>query len=475
MSGSKKIYFLGIGGVAMGNAALMARGIGHRVGGSDGAIYPPMSNLLRENGIVPFGGFCEENLSSFAPDLVVVGNGVGRGNAEVEWLLDRETIPFTSLPNFLFQHFLRGRHRLVFAGTHGKTTTTAAAAFYLRQLGIAAGFFAGGAPFNFPTGADIGAPGTPFAIEGDEYDSAFFDKRSKFIHYAPDTLVVSAIDFDHADIFRDRTDVGRTFNHLLRTMPRRRSVFISGDGDDGDFLGPCPWIKIFRVGLGQNNDFRLQNLSLGGEGSSWEVAHGKEILQMSSSLGGEFNVRNCTMAVLAAHDALGTALPGRADLRGFRGVQRRQQLLHGDSRCRVYEDFGHHPRAIREVLRSLRLRHGGCELIGCFEPATHTALRRELAEEFVSAFSLGDRCYWGELRRPERIPAGERIIPGEIMGRLREIGVDAIAFEKNGELQERLLEVLGRESEKLRVVVLFSNASFADVLPYWRARGGGGA
>jgi UDP-N-acetylmuramate: L-alanyl-gamma-D-glutamyl-meso-diaminopimelate ligase len=467
----KKIYFLGIGGVAMGNAAILTKSTGCHIGGSDRVLYAPMDRLLQAHGISYAEGFSERNLSAFQPDLVVVGNAVSRGNEEVEWLLDSRKFPFTSLPQFLADHFLRGRHRIVFSGTHGKTTSAAICAYYLRQIGVGAGYFIGGAPINFPSGADLGDGLSPFAIEGDEYDSAFFDKRSKFIHYAPDTLAISCIDFDHADIFRDRSDVQRSFSHLLRTVPRRGMVYYNGDDCRCAAVARVPWVPSASVGLDEANDFRLANLQVGEEETSWEIVHGADSVYARSALMGEFNARNASMAILAAHHSLETALPAAVDLRSFSGVRRRQQLLHRDGRCAVYEDFGHHPGAVREVLRSLRLRHGGCELIACFEPASQTSMRKVLAEEFAAAFSLADRCYWARPRRPEAVPEEERLRPEELVAALRGRIGEAEAFGENRLLLERLRAVLGEESPRLRVAVLFSNGAFSDVLPYWKEQG----
>jgi UDP-N-acetylmuramate: L-alanyl-gamma-D-glutamyl-meso-diaminopimelate ligase len=399
----------------------------------------------------------------------VVGNAISRGHAQAEWLLDTGAVPFVSLPEFLFQNFLRGRRRIVVCGTHGKTTTCAAGAHYLCQLGCAPGYFIGGAPHNFPSGAALGRTSAPFIIEGDEYDSAFFDKRSKFIHYAPNVLVMNGIDFDHADIFRDLADVLRTFSHLLRTVPCSGRVFYNGDDPNARGVClPCTWTNFSAVGFGEDCDFRLQNLRSRGPGSEWELHHGAGVLRLCSSLFGVYNARNISMAILAAHCALGTPLPDSIDFTSFQGVRRRQQVLAERPNLVVYEDFGHHPRAVSEVLCSLRERHPGSELIACFEPASHTSMRRVLQGEFSSAFSLADRCYWGAPRRPEAIPPGERLCVEEVLAPLRSLGRDARAFERNAELQGHLEDLLARPAGQ-RVLVLFSNGAFPGVLDHWRA------
>lgn len=218
---------MGICGTAMGNAALLLRQAGHEVLGADTGIYPPMSTVLREAGVTIHEGYDPERLRQLAPDLVVIGNAMSRGNPEVEWLLDTRAIPFASLPQLLHDLVLRTRRNIVVAGTHGKTTTTSLAAFLLREAKTDPGWLIGGVPLDPPTGTNLGAAGGPFAIEGDEYDSAFFDKRSKFIHYAPRIAVLNNLEFDHADIFRDLADIQRTFSHLVRIVPRSGYVVMN--------------------------------------------------------------------------------------------------------------------------------------------------------------------------------------------------------------------------------------------------------
>ncbi|MDR0340008.1 MAG: Mur ligase domain-containing protein [Puniceicoccales bacterium] len=470
--GTEKIYFLAIGGVAMGNVAIMTKRLGCVVGGSDSAVYGPMDQLLRASGINFFDGYREENIARFSPDLAVVGNGVGRGNPEAEWLLDAESVPFTSLPQFLFEFFLQKRHRLVIAGTHGKTTTAALCAYYLRQIGIQAGYFIGGAPLDFPCGADLGDCLAPFVLEGDEYDSAFFDKRSKFIHYRAHTLVIGGIEFDHADIFRDLADVERVFNHLLRTVPRHGQIFYNGDCNRcRALLAKFPWTAARSVGLGKDNDFQIRNVAVGQSGTAWEIISKRYSTAVNSGLLGEFNARNGTMAILAAHGR--STPPATIDLRGFAGVRRRQRLLQRDSRCAVYEDFGHHPSAIREVLRALRALYPEGELIACFEPASQTAMGRILEGEFAAALSLADRCLLANLRRPTALPENMRLRPTEMANRLRGKVLEAVAFEENCALLGRLRELLDEDSGKFRVAVLFSNGSFSGVLSHWKEHGNG--
>jgi UDP-N-acetylmuramate: L-alanyl-gamma-D-glutamyl-meso-diaminopimelate ligase len=430
-----------------------------------------MDELLRKNGIMPFCKFSHSNIISFNPDIIVIGNCVGRGNEEVEWILENRLLKFMSLPEFIMQRFMRGRHRIVISGTHGKTTTTALTAFYLRQIGVPAGYFIGGSPIDFSSGANIGAENAPFVIEGDEYDSAFFDKRSKFIHYAPDTLVVNAIAFDHADIFRDLTDVQRTFNHLLRTIPRNGHVFINGDDTNCSKLAACNWVKFSKVGIASGNDYRICNFSTRDGCSSWDVKFGLSNISVCAQLFGEFNARNATMAILSAHRAMSLPLPANVSLRSFRGVRRRQQILHLAMHYIVYDDFAHHPQAVSEVLRALRDKHENCELICCFEPASNTSVRNVLSDDFIESFRLCDRCYLAPPKNYNSIIESERCSTALIAARLERYGVDAIAFADNDQLLKKLLDVLSSNGNKFRVVVIFSNANFDGVLDYWKNNG----
>ncbi|HUL52590.1 MAG TPA: Mur ligase family protein, partial [Opitutaceae bacterium] len=285
-----RIYFMGIGGTAMGQAALLARAAGHEVLGADRGVYPPMSTVLADAGITVHEGYDAARLEKLAPDLVVIGNAMTRGHPEVEWLLDTRTLPFTSLPALLHDFVLQRRRNIVIAGTHGKTTTTALTAFLLRENGCDPGFLIGGVPQDPPTGSHLGAAADPFVIEGDEYDSAFFDKRSKFIHYAPHIAVLNNLEFDHADIFRDLDDVKRTFNHLTRIVPRNGFLVLNGDDANLRVLPPATWTRTVRVGLGQECDTRIVDFSETTEGANFRLLwRGKVWADVKWSLPGVFN------------------------------------------------------------------------------------------------------------------------------------------------------------------------------------------
>jgi UDP-N-acetylmuramate: L-alanyl-gamma-D-glutamyl-meso-diaminopimelate ligase len=434
------VYFMGICGTAMGNAALLARAAGHTVSGADTGVYPPMSTVLAEAGITVHEGFDTLRLARLAPDLVVIGNAMSRGNPEVEWLLDARALPFTSLPALLHDLILRRRRNIVVAGTHGKTTTTAMTAFLLRENGRDPGYLIGGVPQDPPTGAHLGAERDPFVIEGDEYDSAFFDKRGKFIHYAPRVAVLNNLEFDHADIFRDVADIQRSFLHLTRIVPQTGWVVLNGDDPNLAALGPLSWTQVVRVGLGEGNDVRLVDPTetAGGIrfGLTWS---GRPWAQLQLVVPGVFNARNAAMAATAAAlvgAVAGATFPPSAaaldlsPLARFRGVRRRQEIL-----------------------------------TAVFEPRSNTARTRVLQEPFGRALGLADEVFLGAVNRAEKLRPEERFDASGLARQLNEQGRYAVAAETNLSLFDALL----RRNEDLasrgsRVVVFFSNGSFDGII-----------
>ena len=471
-----RIYFMGIGGTAMGNAAVLARAAGHEVLGADRGVYPPMSTMLAEAGITVFEGYDPVRLESLAPDLVVIGNAMSRGHPEVEWLLDTRARPWTSLPALLHDLVLRHRRNLVIAGTHGKTTTTALTAFLLRANGRDPGFLIGGVPQDPPTGSHLGAAADPFVIEGDEYDSAFFDKRSKFIHYAPHIAVLNNLEFDHADIFRDLADVQRTFSHFTRLVPRSGFVVLNGDDPNLRALGPLPWTRVLHVGTGEGNDLRLAGFSEDAAGAAFRLEwHGAPWAEVRWPLPGIFNARNAAMAAIAAALALDPEHPTalRLDaLPRFRGVRRRQEVRVRTPAVTVIEDFGHHPTALAETLRSLRARFPGARLTAVFEPRSNTARTRVLQGGFARALALADEVYLGAVSRADALAADDRFDTEAVGQQLETQGVNAQWFAANGGLCDRLIADTLAGAEAPRVVVFFSNGSFDGIIDRYAAAAG---
>jgi len=468
-----KLYFMGICGTAMGQAALLARAAGHEVSGADAGVYPPMSTVLADAGIRIHEGYDPARLAAQAPDLVVIGNAMSRGNPEVEWLLDTQALRFTSLPAMLHDLVLRSRRNLVICGTHGKTTTTALAAYLLRSAGRDPGFLIGGVPQDPPEGNHLGTAGDPFVIEGDEYDSAFFDKRSKFIHYSPHIAVFNNLEFDHADIFRDVADIQRTFLHLARIVPRRGWIVMNGDDERLRALGELPWTRVLRVGVGPDNDVRLGEFAESAEGASFRLVwRGVPWAEVRWSLPGMYNARNAAMAATAVRLALaesGEPALSLTALARFRGVKRRQEILVARPELTVIEDFGHHPTALAEALTSFRARYPGAVLTAVFEPRSNTARTQALQTGFLDALAGADEVYLGAVNRAEKLAPSERFDAAAVAAALQARGVRGRSFDHNTALYEVLAAETLPTRGGPRVVVFFTNGSFDGIIARYAA------
>ena len=471
------IHILGICGTFMGSLAVLAKELGHRVTGSDASVYPPMSTQLEAQGIELMQGYLPEHLQP-APDLVVIGNALSRGNPAVEYVLN-QGLPYVSGPQWLADHVLQGRWVLGVAGTHGKTTTTSMLAWVLEHAGMSPGFLIGGVPQNFGVSARLG--GTPFfVVEADEYDSAFFDKRSKFIHYAPNIAVLNNLEFDHADIFRDLADVQRSFAHLTRIVPRSGWVVLNGDDDNLRALGPLGWTRVLRVGVGEQNDVRLVDFSEDATGVSFSLLwRGSKWDTVRWNTPGLYNARNAAMAATAAalslnarsYEAGVTAaelnLPASislAHLSRFRGVKRRQETLLSQTRLTVIEDFGHHPTALAETLTSFRARFPNTSITAVFEPRSNTARTKTLQTGFSRALAQADEVFLGAVNRAEKLSAQERFDAEAVAQHLEAQGVHAHSFGTNAELLASLITSASQASTKPRLVVFFTNGSFDGII-----------
>ena len=459
-----RIYFMGICGTAMGNAALLVREQGHEVCGSDTGVYPPMSDVLADAGIEVFDGYDADRLAKLQPDRVIVGNVISRGNVEVEWLLNQSEVEFISLPQLFHDTVLIKRCPVVITGTHGKTTTSSLTAFLLSESGIDPGWLIGGVPRDLPSGAKLGSD-KPFVLEGDEYDTAFFDKRSKFIHYRPQIAVLNNLEFDHADIFRDLQDVQRSFQHFLRIIPSKGFAIINGDDANIEALLPAPWTQVITVGTGSGNDLLIADFKDGKDGASFDLIwKGTQWTRIEWSLHGLFNARNAAMAGLAA--ALASNLESPVDfdlsvLSRFKGVQRRQDVLYSDKRCVVLEDFGHHPTAIAGTLEGIRAAYQDRELIAVFEPRSNTSCTSIFQEAFTEALALADRVYIGAVHRAEKIATDQRLDTQKMASVLSGKGCAAMAFDSN----ESLMEELRIQAPMMdgAVLLFFTNGSFDGV------------
>ena len=473
-----RVFFIGVCGTAMGNAAVLLKKMGHQVAGSDAGVYPPMSEVLQSAGIDLFEGFAEREMLDWKPERVVVGNAVSRGNPQVEFLLRTRSIPFVSLPELIGEDLIGNRPSVVIAGTHGKTTTTALTSFALSQAKVDPGYLIGGVPLDLPSGNELGGSLAPFVIEGDEYDSAFFDKRSKFIHYRPKVLVLNNLEFDHGDIFRDLPDISRSFSHLLRIVPSDGFVLINVDDPNLLALPDAPWTRMFKVGVSDSNDLQVIDFSEDGQGTRFGLAwKGVEVMRLDWPMPGLFNARNLAMACLASLLArqilIGNPMAkdgeeinpfsslSLPDFSGCAGVKRRQEILLDDENLVVFSDFAHHPTAIAGALESLRARWPDRELIACFEPRSNTAVTNVFEDRFADALALADLALLGAVHRAEKIPAEKRINPVKMMKRIQDQGKIGNAFETNQELEDYLRVY---PFPKSALVVFFSNGSFDGLI-----------
>src|SRR5580658_5823084 len=425
---SRHIHLAGICGTAMASLAGLLQLQGHRITGSDKAAYPPMSDLLRSLGIPILEPYAEANLTP-APDLVVVGNALSRGNPEVECVLDKR-IPFSSMAALTHDEFLLGRESLVVAGTHGKTTTTSMLAWIYQVASEIdpqrePSFLIGGVAENFATSFQL-RPTKTFIVEGDEYDTAFFDKGPKFMHYFPDALILTHVEFDHADIYADLAAVKTAFKRLVNLVPRRgRIVAFDGSGNVTECVSRalCP---VERYGFAENSTWRLTDLRFEKGVSHWALLRGGEPwAELTLPVAGEHNALNATAAAaLAAGQGVAQNAIVEA-LATFRSVRRRLEVRAEIDGITIIDDFAHHPTAIRETLRALRSAYPGRRLWAVLEPRSNTLRRNVFEAELVDSLALADQVILAAVFHSEKIPAAERLHPENVVAALTRSGKPA--------------------------------------------------
>jgi UDP-N-acetylmuramate: L-alanyl-gamma-D-glutamyl-meso-diaminopimelate ligase len=402
---TERIYFLGIGGTLMGSLAMLAKEAGQEVSGSDQTLYPPMSDQLAAAGITVFEGFDPAQLNP-APDLVVIGNAaLPRGHPGIEYVLE-QGIDYVSGAEWLGRYVLRDRWVLAVSGTHGKTTTASLLTWILDQAGLAPGYLIGGVPLDFERSARLGE--SPFfVVEADEYDTSYFDRRSKFVHYRPRTLIINNLEYDHADIFPDLAAIQTQFHHLLRSVPSTGLILAPEHDDAVDaVLKMGCWTPVARVrnGPGRARILSETDLETGDlwsavpldkDGSRFNVMLGDAILgEVHWSQFGTHNISNALNAIAAARHAGVPPEHAITALCSFQGVARRMQLVGEHAGIRVYDDFAHHPTAIRTTLQGLRGNVGGDEIIAVVEPRSHTMSLGTLRDELATCCAAADRAFW---------------------------------------------------------------------------------
>jgi UDP-N-acetylmuramate: L-alanyl-gamma-D-glutamyl-meso-diaminopimelate ligase len=435
----------------MGSVAAAMKDQGFTVTGQDENVYPPMSTFLESKGVCITPGFNPADIP--AADLIVIGNAMSRGNPAVESVLNRKLL-YLSLPETLKHFVLRGRHNLVVTGTHGKTTTTSILAWILEHAGLAPGYLIGGIPANLGQGSNI-RDSKFFVIEGDEYDTAFFDKRSKFVHYLPELAIVNNIEFDHADIYRDLDEIKTSFRRFLNIVPSEGMVLINGDDPNCiDAARQCP-APILEVGFGPDCANRITAVSHSPTGSSFELFGEK----FSIPLSGDFNIRNAAMAATAARHYGVPAEKIRSALESFQGIRRRQEVRGTVNGITVIDDFGHHPTAIRETLAGLRKKYGAARIWALFEPRSNTTRRAVFQHELPAAFAEADGAFISQIARLDQLPENERLDPERVVADIAASGKPAF-YEPNADSIVARLIPLASPGD---IVVVFSNGGFDGI------------
>ena len=448
----KSVHFVGIGGTAMASAAAAMQDKGFAVTGSDQNVYPPMSTFLAERKIEVMNGYAERNLAP-KPDLVVIGNAISRGNPEAEFVLDHK-LRYCSLPELLKEFFIRGKRSIVVTGTHGKTTTTALLAWVFEHNKLNPGFLLGGIPNNLSQGARF-TDSEWFVIEGDEYDTAFFDKRSKFVHYQPEVGIINNLEFDHADIFENLDAIKKTFSHFIRIIPR--NGLLLSNGDDAN-LAPllnvthCP---VKRFGLGEDNAVHAFNIRYGPTASEFEIPSFKFHLNLI----GEFNVRNALAVVACAKHCGLKNHQIQSAFETFTGVKRRMEVRGIVGGVTLIDDFGHHPTAIRETLAALRVKYPAQKIWALFEPRSNTTRRNVFQTDLVGAFGRADAVVVSQVARLEQIAPEERLNPEKLMQDLKASGRDATYLPD----ADSIVAHVAKNVQGGDIVVVFSNGGFGGI------------
>ena len=455
-------HLIGIAGTAMGSLAGLLRAKGHRVTGSDEGVYPPMSTMLEGLGIEYASRFDAANLEP-APDVVVVGNAISRGNPELEMVLDRGLV-YSSSAAVLKEEFLRGKHVVAVAGTHGKTTTSALTAWLLERADLEPSFLVGGVCENFGVSFRL-TTSAYFVVEADEYDTAYFDKGPKMWHYLPRTGIVTNVEFDHADIYRDETAYRFAFERFVNLIPRAGTLVAGWGSPPAREMSVGAFSPVESFDLAGPSDsphprWRAFDLVHGPEGTAFTMAHdGEAYPRVQTPLHGSFNVLNCLAASAAAHSVGADADAIVEGLRTFRSVRRRMEVRGEVAGVTVVDDFAHHPTAVRGVVTAARERFPGRRVVAIFEPRSYTAQRREFQEAYRAALGTADRVVLAALFHPERYDRRTGMDPEALVGSIRGDGVPADYIPD----VDRIVETVVAESRPGDVLLVLSNGGFGGI------------
>jgi len=447
LSNIQSIHFVGICGTAMASVAAALKERGEHVTGSDANVYPPMSTFLAERGIEVREGYAEENLQE-TPELVVIGNAISRGNPEAEAVLDRK-IPYCSLPELLKETFIRGKRSIVVAGTHGKTTTTSLLTWVFEHNGLNPGYLIGGIPNNFSQGARF-TDSEWFIIEGDEYDTAFFDKRSKFVHYLPEIAVLNNLEFDHADIFENLEQIQTSFRRFINLIPR--NGLLIANADDAN-IGPllevdhCP---IQSFGLSDAAGLRFSE-----NGSHFTLGDAEFVLPLF----GELNVRNALAVIAVARHCGLTNSQIQSAFDSFEGIKRRMEI-RGEARgITVIDDFAHHPTAIRETLKAVKSRFPGRRIWAVFEPRSNSTRRSVFQDDLAAAFQNADQVVVAQVARLEQIPQSKRLDAERLMADVKANGAEAAYLPD----VDSIVDHVSAQAKEGDLICVLSNGGFGGI------------
>ena len=452
----KRIHLIGICGTGMASLAVMLKERGLHISGSDEHIYPPMSDMLLAHGIIPLKGYRAEHVSGDL-DTVVIGNAVSRGNPEVEEVLD-QALRYVSFPEFVREEFLRDSKPIVVAGTHGKTTTAFMTAWTLAEFGLDPSFLVGGMSNNFGKSGHLGQ-GSTFVLEGDEYDSAFFDKTAKFLKYIPRILVLNGVEFDHADIYRDFDELKLAFRRLIQLLPRSGRVLLCADNEEAVALGNEALCPVETFGLDPRADWRATSIRHESTTTVFDVScRGENVTRIALPLLGTFNVRNALAATAAAAAVDVPPSASAAALARFKGVRRRLEVCGVVRGITVYDDFAHHPTAISETLTALRSVQRDGRIWAIFEPRSATACRRVFQQTFVNALAMADEVIVAATYR-SALPDHERLSERRLIEDLTGEGVSA----RHIPFVEDIVGTVAEEARGGDCVVVMSNGNFAGL------------
>lgn len=451
------VHFSGVGGTGMVAGARLAVEAGWEVRGSDNPLYPPTSDMVKTLGIPVYEGYAASNLD-WNPDIVVLGNALSRGNEEVEAVLDRG-LHYVSFPEWLKDAVLRDRIPIAITGTHGKTTTTAITSHVLHHCGLNPGYLIGGQPLNFEHSAGLGVSGGPFVVEGDEYDTAFFDKRAKFLHYIPRIAAVTSLEYDHADIYASIEEIETAFQRMLRQIPRSGHLILCTDYDRVLALRDHAHCNVITYGTTEDADWRITAIEHADAQLRCTLSHkGEPWGTFQSSLFGEHNMKNCLVAIITA-TLLGASQEDIiAGLAAFKGIKRRLELFHTHGDTLFFDDFAHHPTAIVETIRAVRGRWPDKHLTVCFEPRSNTTATNTFQTELQASFAGADEVWIGPVFRPEKYSDEERLDREGLCAGLISDGIDAHLGEADD-----IIAHLKSTAPTQEIVLFCSNGAFGGV------------